>query len=56
MSEVKNDHINFRVSETEKNDFYFACQLNTVEPSIVLRRMMRDYQAGKITYNVNQTD
>ncbi len=56
MSEVKNDHINFRMSDTEKKNFYFACDMNLTEPSAILRRMMRDYQTGKISYAVLQTD
>ena len=51
---MKNVNINFRVSADEKREFYIACATNGVEPSNVLRRMMRDYSAGRIEYPVKQ--
>ena len=49
-----NVNLNIRIDEQERTEFYDACYRNDEVPAEILRKLMRDYSTGAITYPVNQ--
>jgi len=47
-------NINFRIPEKDRDRFHKACRRQGDIPSQVLRRLIADYVAGRIQYNIKQ--
>lgn len=52
-NDTKTENLNVRVCSKERSDFYKACSGNNHVPADILRRMMRDYTRGAISYDNN---